>query len=187
MTSIIWNLVTGVADIIVKEGGICNLDLINASLLHDTVEDTDVTIEQIYNEFGESIGNIVQEVTDDKNLPKQKRKDLQVINLGLHEIINFCFEQFSIIKQLLQTSGFTVVGAILLQLCSRTADSDSTCDSSGGRLFVFLFAEKENCLRFWLKELCIQKKNISTSSLSFIMFKFSPAVYIKCSMWKCKL
>lgn len=79
--NLISSMISGVALIVVKEGGICNLDVILASLLHDTVEDTEVTLEQICDQFGECIGNIIQEVTDKKSLPKQRRKDLQVLTV----------------------------------------------------------------------------------------------------------
>lgn len=49
-----------------------------AALLHDTVEDTDTTFEELEKRFGTRIANIVREVTDDKSLPKEERKRLQV-------------------------------------------------------------------------------------------------------------
>lgn len=49
-----------------------------AALLHDTVEDTDTTLDEIQKEFGSEIASIVAEVTDDKALPSEERKHLQV-------------------------------------------------------------------------------------------------------------
>lgn len=49
-----------------------------AALLHDTVEDTDTSIAELELTFGPTVARIVQEVTDDKTLPKQERKRLQV-------------------------------------------------------------------------------------------------------------
>jgi len=49
-----------------------------AALLHDAVEDQDVTAKTIASEFGQDIANIVLEVTDDKSLPKAERKRLQI-------------------------------------------------------------------------------------------------------------
>lgn len=46
--------------------------------MHDTIEDTDTTFEEIEQEFGPKIRSIVEEVTDDKSLPKQERKLLQI-------------------------------------------------------------------------------------------------------------
>lgn len=55
-------------------------DVFVAALLHDTVEDTDATIEDIRAHFGDRVASIVAEVTDDKSLPKEERKRLQIVN-----------------------------------------------------------------------------------------------------------
>lgn len=68
----------GVAAILTEEAGITDPDVIMAALLHDTVEDTDTTFEEIENAFGPKVKSIVAEVTDDKYLPKMVRKQLQV-------------------------------------------------------------------------------------------------------------
>jgi GTP diphosphokinase / guanosine-3',5'-bis(diphosphate) 3'-diphosphatase len=52
--------------------------LVAAGLLHDTVEDTDTTPEELEAEFGAEVAGIVREVTDDKSLPRGERKELQV-------------------------------------------------------------------------------------------------------------
>lgn len=49
-----------------------------AAILHDTVEDTDTTFDEIEEHFGKDVRDIVAEVTDDKSLPKQERKRLQI-------------------------------------------------------------------------------------------------------------
>lgn len=63
---------------ILTEAGITDLEVLQAALLHDTVEDTDTTFEEVESLFGANVRSIVQEVTDDKSLPKQERKRLQV-------------------------------------------------------------------------------------------------------------
>ncbi|XP_045613030.1 guanosine-3',5'-bis(diphosphate) 3'-pyrophosphohydrolase MESH1 [Procambarus clarkii] len=68
----------GVAYLLV-EGGVENLDVLQAALLHDTVEDTQTTLEEILNEFGPEVAGIVAEVTDNKTLDKQERKRLQIV------------------------------------------------------------------------------------------------------------
>jgi len=70
----------GVAKILTEEGGVDDADVIIGALLHDTVEDTDTTLEEIGNMFGENVRHIVDQVTDDKNLEKAERKRLQVVN-----------------------------------------------------------------------------------------------------------
>lgn len=67
------------AHILVSEGGISNHTVLAAALLHDTVEDTDTTIEELEQEFGSAIASIVAEVTDDKSLEKAERKRLQIL------------------------------------------------------------------------------------------------------------
>jgi guanosine-3',5'-bis(diphosphate) 3'-pyrophosphohydrolase len=66
------------ADVLVNEGGVHDVEVICAALLHDTVEDTATTHEELVNAFGARIARIVAEVTDDKRLPKAERKRLQI-------------------------------------------------------------------------------------------------------------
>lgn len=68
----------GVAYILTSEGNVTDLDVVIAAILHDTVEDTDTSFDEIENEFGSKIRDIVAEVTDDKSLPKMERKRLQI-------------------------------------------------------------------------------------------------------------
>ncbi|KAE8278867.1 Guanosine-3',5'-bis(diphosphate) 3'-pyrophosphohydrolase MESH1 [Larimichthys crocea] len=68
----------GVARILSHEGGITDIEVLQAALLHDTVEDTDTTPAELEAKFGPIVARIVQEVTDDKSLPKQERKRQQV-------------------------------------------------------------------------------------------------------------
>lgn len=64
--------------ILVSEANISDENVLCAALLHDTIEDTDTTAQELHNHFGEKITAIVLELSDDKNLPKQTRKELQV-------------------------------------------------------------------------------------------------------------
>ncbi|XP_062405273.1 guanosine-3',5'-bis(diphosphate) 3'-pyrophosphohydrolase MESH1 [Sardina pilchardus] len=82
----------GVARILSHEGGITDIVALQAALLHDTVEDTDTTIEELEAVFGPTVARIVQEVTDDKSLPKQERKRLQV------EHAPHCSQQAKLVK-----------------------------------------------------------------------------------------
>ena len=59
-------------------GGIADGEVLSAAILHDTLEDTDTTPEELEAAFGMRICKLVQEVTDDKKLPKAKRKELQI-------------------------------------------------------------------------------------------------------------
>ena len=64
--------------ILTVEAGINDFDILCAALLHDTIEDTRTSVEELVETFGRPIASLVQEVTDDKRLPKAERKSLQV-------------------------------------------------------------------------------------------------------------
>jgi (p)ppGpp synthase/HD superfamily hydrolase len=59
-------------------GNVRDMTILLASILHDTIEDTDTSPAEISELFGEEVLSLVLEVTDDKNLPEQERKRLQV-------------------------------------------------------------------------------------------------------------
>ena len=67
-----------VVQLLWEVGGVRDMDVLLAAVLHDTVEDTDTRPEEISAKFGETVLSLVMEVTDDKNLPKQERKRLQI-------------------------------------------------------------------------------------------------------------
>ena len=66
------------ADVLVNEGGVTDLTVLCAAILHDTVEDTQTTPQELAERFGEQVAGIVMEVTDDKSLDKAVRKRLQI-------------------------------------------------------------------------------------------------------------
>jgi GTP diphosphokinase / guanosine-3',5'-bis(diphosphate) 3'-diphosphatase len=70
------------ADVLVNEGGVTDVEVLCAALLHDTVEDTATTPAELAEAFGERVAGIVAEVTDDPKLPKAERKRLQVEHAG---------------------------------------------------------------------------------------------------------
>lgn len=67
-----------VVNLLVNVGKVEDENTLIAALLHDTVEDTDTTREEIAESFGEKVASIVMEVTDDKTLPKAERKQKQI-------------------------------------------------------------------------------------------------------------
>jgi len=67
-----------VATVLAEEGGVTDESLLIAALLHDTVEDTETTFEELGETFGAAVRTLVTEVTDDQSLRKRARKQLQV-------------------------------------------------------------------------------------------------------------
>ena len=68
------------AQVLCREGRVCDVDVICGALLHDTLEDTETTAEELEARFGAKVLAIVQQVSDDKTLPKQERKRLQILH-----------------------------------------------------------------------------------------------------------
>ena len=63
---------------LVNMSGITDVRVLSAAVLHDTVEDTSATLEEIEKLFGKDVASMVDEVSDDKALSKLERKQQQV-------------------------------------------------------------------------------------------------------------
>lgn len=70
VANVLANEVAGIGD--------AYCEAVVAALLHDTIEDTKTTTAELEAQFGSLVTQIVQEVTDDKALPKKERKRLQI-------------------------------------------------------------------------------------------------------------
>ena len=67
-----------VARVIAEVGGIDDPHILAAAWLHDTLEDTDTSPEELEATFGKRVCQLVEEVSDNKSLPKEERKQLQI-------------------------------------------------------------------------------------------------------------
>ncbi len=67
-----------VATVLAVEGNVTDEDILVAAVLHDTVEDTETTFVELEETFGAAVTELVRELTDDKSLPKEVRKQLQI-------------------------------------------------------------------------------------------------------------
>ncbi len=59
-------------------GGIHDINILVAALLHDVIEDTKTSPDEIREKFGQEVLSIVLEVSDDKSQPKAERKQHQI-------------------------------------------------------------------------------------------------------------
>ncbi len=67
-----------VANILANIGHIGDAEILAAAILHDTIEDTETTTDELTELFGGRVCGFVLEVTDDKSLPTSVRKQLQI-------------------------------------------------------------------------------------------------------------
>ena len=67
-----------VATVLCAEAGVTDETTLLAAVLHDTVEDTETSFEELEQEFGAEVSELVRELTDDKSLRKEERKRLQI-------------------------------------------------------------------------------------------------------------
>jgi (p)ppGpp synthase/HD superfamily hydrolase len=67
-----------VAELLARIGGVHDLKVLQAAILHDTLEDTETTPEELDEAFGSNVRRMVEEVSDDKRLEKAERKRLQI-------------------------------------------------------------------------------------------------------------
>lgn len=70
------------ANLLANKGGIEDLVVLKAAVLHDTIEDTETTMDELVKLFGREVADVVLEVTDDKSLAKARRKELQIEHAG---------------------------------------------------------------------------------------------------------
>ena len=68
----------GVCLILVQETEVRNHEVLIAAILHDVLEDTQTTVEEMTVEFGNTITEIVREVTNPKGLKSADAKEWQI-------------------------------------------------------------------------------------------------------------
>ena len=71
------NHVLSVAEVLTRHG-IEDVTTLQAALLHDTIEDTETSPDELDDLFGSEVLSVVLEVTDDKSLDKAERKRIQI-------------------------------------------------------------------------------------------------------------
>ena len=63
-----------VRDILKKELGVSDVDVLAAALLHDTIEDTATDYDEVLERFGRRVADLVAALTKDNRLPEARRE-----------------------------------------------------------------------------------------------------------------
>lgn len=69
-----------VACLLAEEGGVTEIPVLQAALLHDIVESDCGTLEEIKETFGPAVAEMVAECSDDTSLPRDQQKRMQLEN-----------------------------------------------------------------------------------------------------------
>lgn len=93
---------------ILTEAG-CEAGVICAGLLHDTVEDTETTIDEIKSEFGERVAYLVALCSEDKADSWEERKEhtlaeLQSGSMAMDELLLVCADKLSNLRSIAEDS-----------------------------------------------------------------------------------
>jgi guanosine-3',5'-bis(diphosphate) 3'-pyrophosphohydrolase len=125
--------------------GVTDLDTIVAAILHDVIEDTEGTSEQIKQMFGDKVLEYVLDCSDNKSLDKVQRKRLQIVHAGVispqAKLVKLA-DKYSNVKDLLtnQPIGWTpeiVKGYVhwSMAVCRRLYGVNSEIDAQLNDLF----------------------------------------------------
>lgn len=76
--------VAGLTSVVLHRTKLCDsyyVEIIQAAILHDILEDTHITYENLIAQFGEEVANLVQENTDSKHHTKEEAKENQILKM----------------------------------------------------------------------------------------------------------
>jgi guanosine-3',5'-bis(diphosphate) 3'-pyrophosphohydrolase len=76
------NHLVEVAELLARVGGVTDVEILSAAVLHDIVEDTSTSADDVERAFGARVRKLVDALTDDRTLPKAERKRLQVEHMS---------------------------------------------------------------------------------------------------------
>jgi guanosine-3',5'-bis(diphosphate) 3'-pyrophosphohydrolase len=70
-----------VATLVANVAGVDDVDVLIAAVLHDVIEDTPTTADEVSERFGERVCRFVLALSDDKSLPRQRRREIALAEL----------------------------------------------------------------------------------------------------------
>jgi len=71
-----------VADLLSGIAGVNEINVLQAAILHDILEDTNASEEELISSFGEQVTSYVKSLTDDKSLSLEERRKYQLLHVG---------------------------------------------------------------------------------------------------------
>jgi hypothetical protein len=142
-----------VVDLVVQATDNADMDLVISALLHDVVEDTPTTYEDVATNFGERVAEIVRENSDNMSLPKAERRRARIASMALKSREARIVKMADIISNLRAIAvsppaGWSTERKLgYLEGCRQVVDAARGTESSIERIFDETAADVERAIR----------------------------------------
>jgi hypothetical protein len=142
-----------VVDLVVQATNNADMDMVIAALLHDVVEDTPITYENIVTTFGKRVAEIVRENSDDMSLPKAERRRARIAGMALKSREARIVKMADIISNLRAVAvsppaGWSTERKLgYLEGCRQVVDAARGTEASIERIFDETVADVERAIR----------------------------------------
>ena len=142
-----------VLDLVVQVTDGVDMDVVIAALLHDVVEDTAATHEDVAMNFGERVAEIVRENSDDMSLPKAERRRARIAAIPLKSKEARLVKMADVISNLRAIAVSPPAGwpaerkLGYLQGCRHLVDAARGTDTAIERIFDQTAADVERAIR----------------------------------------
>ena len=147
------NHLVEVLDLVVQESNGTDTDLLIAAILHDVVEDTPTSYENIAAKFGERVAQIVRENSDDMSLPKAERRRARIADMPLKSKEARLVKMADVISNLRAIAVSPPAGwpperkLSYLEGCRQLIDAGRGTDAAMERIFDQTAADVERTIR----------------------------------------
>jgi hypothetical protein len=142
-----------VVDLVVQATNNADMDMVIAALLHDVVEDTPITYENVVTTFGKRVAEIVRENSDDMSLPKAERRRARIAGMALKSREARIVKMADIISNLRAVAvsppaGWSTERKLgYLEGCRQVVDAARGTEASIERIFDETVADVERAIR----------------------------------------
>ena len=142
-----------VLDLVVQATDGTDMDIVIAALLHDVVEDTSTSYEDVAKNFGERVAEIVRESSDDMSLPKAERRRARITAMPLKSREGRLVKMADVISNLRAIAvsppaGWSTERKLgYLEGCRQLVDAGRGTEASIERIFDEMAADVERAIR----------------------------------------